>query len=89
MSLPITSSVVHGISTALAHLDTSGATVTPGVSSLGSRRTGAGDGRAATVPRVARSRRRADALCPDRESAGPSGLAGRAVDHLCAAVRMP
>ncbi|GAA3712533.1 alpha/beta fold hydrolase [Terrabacter ginsenosidimutans] len=39
MSLPITSSVVHGISTALAHLDTSGATVTPGVSSLGTRRT--------------------------------------------------
>jgi hypothetical protein len=42
MSLPITSSVVHGISTALAHLDTSGATVTPGVSSLGTRRTTAG-----------------------------------------------
>src|SRR6476619_4372920 len=40
MSLPITSSVVHGISTALAHLDTSGATLTPGVSSLGSRRSG-------------------------------------------------
>lgn len=37
MSLPITSSVVHGISTALAHLDTSGATVTPGVSALRSR----------------------------------------------------
>jgi len=39
MSLPITSSVVHGISTALAHLDTSGATVTPGVSELRTRRT--------------------------------------------------
>ena len=39
MSLPITSSVVHGISTALAHLDASGATVTPGVSALGTRRT--------------------------------------------------
>jgi hypothetical protein len=39
MSLPITSSVVHGISTALAHLDTSGATVTPGVSDLRTRRT--------------------------------------------------
>ena len=39
MSLPIISSVVHGISTALAHLDTSGATVTPGVSALHSRRT--------------------------------------------------
>ena len=38
MSLPITSSVVHGISTALAHLDTSGATVTPGVSALRTRR---------------------------------------------------
>jgi pimeloyl-ACP methyl ester carboxylesterase len=38
MSLPITSSVVHGISTALAHLDTSGATVTPGVSTLRTRR---------------------------------------------------
>jgi hypothetical protein len=40
MSLPITSSVVHGISTALAHLDTTGATVTPGVSTLRARRTG-------------------------------------------------
>ena len=39
MSLPITGSVVHGISAALAHLDTSGATVTPGVSSLSARRT--------------------------------------------------
>jgi hypothetical protein len=44
MSLPITSSVVHGISTALAHLDTSGATVTPGVSSLLSRRADAAGG---------------------------------------------
>ena len=35
MSLPITSSVVHGISTALAHLDTSGATVTPGSAPCG------------------------------------------------------
>ena len=39
MSLPITGSVVHGISAALAHLDTSGATVTPGVSALRTRRT--------------------------------------------------
>jgi pimeloyl-ACP methyl ester carboxylesterase len=38
MSLPITASVVHGISAALAHLDTSGATVTPGVSALRTRR---------------------------------------------------
>jgi hypothetical protein len=38
MSLPITSSVVHGISTALAHLDVTGATVTPGVSPLRTRR---------------------------------------------------
>jgi Cu2+-containing amine oxidase len=38
MSLPITRSVVHGISSALAHLDASGATVTPGVSDLASRR---------------------------------------------------
>lgn len=38
MSLPITSSVVHGISTALAHVDASGATVTPGVSALNTRR---------------------------------------------------
>ena len=40
MSIPITRSVVHAISTALAHLDTSGATVTPGVSTLRTRRTG-------------------------------------------------
>lgn len=38
MSLPITATVVHGISTALAHLDSSGATVTPGVSPLRTRR---------------------------------------------------
>jgi pimeloyl-ACP methyl ester carboxylesterase len=38
MSLPITATVVHGISTALAHLDSSGATVTPGVSALRTRR---------------------------------------------------
>lgn len=38
MSLPITNTVVHSISTALAHLDTSGATVTPGVSTLPGRR---------------------------------------------------
>ncbi|MEO7753012.1 MAG: alpha/beta fold hydrolase [Terracoccus sp.] len=38
MSLPITSTVVHGISTALAHLDVTGATVTPGVSTLRTRR---------------------------------------------------
>jgi pimeloyl-ACP methyl ester carboxylesterase len=38
MSLPITRSVVHGISSALAHLDATGATVTPGVSDLASRR---------------------------------------------------
>jgi pimeloyl-ACP methyl ester carboxylesterase len=38
MSLPITQTVVHGISAALAHLDTSGATVTPGVSALRTRR---------------------------------------------------
>ncbi len=39
MSLPITRSVVHGISSTLAHLDVSGATVTPGVSTLSPRRT--------------------------------------------------
>ncbi|EWT02841.1 lipase [Intrasporangium oryzae NRRL B-24470] len=39
MSLPVTSSVVRGISTALAHLDVTGATVTPGVSQLRTRRT--------------------------------------------------
>jgi hypothetical protein len=38
MSLPITRSVVHGITSALAHLDVTGATVTPGVSPLGERR---------------------------------------------------
>lgn len=38
MSLPITRSVVHGISSTLAHLDVSGATVTPGVSNLVQRR---------------------------------------------------
>ncbi len=38
MSLPITSTVVHGISAALAHVDASGATVTPGVSALNTRR---------------------------------------------------
>ena len=31
MSLPIMQSVVHGISTALAHLDSDGSTVAPGV----------------------------------------------------------
>lgn len=61
MSLPITSSVVHGISAALAHLDVTGATVTPGVSAMRTRRTGpavnpAGGprsrhGRAGTQPR--------------------------------------
>lgn len=38
MSLPIMSSVVHGISTALAHLDADGSTVTPGVAPLAGRR---------------------------------------------------
>ena len=38
MSLPITRSVVHGITSALAHLDVTGATVTPGVSPLSRRR---------------------------------------------------
>jgi hypothetical protein len=57
MSLPITSSVVHGISTALAHLDTSGATVTPGVSALGSRRTSTSTARrGGTTGRVAPTR---------------------------------
>ena len=37
-SLPITGSVVHGISTALTHLDSTGATVTPG-EALRTRRT--------------------------------------------------
>ncbi|WP_244859872.1 esterase/lipase family protein [Intrasporangium calvum] len=37
-SLPFTRSVVHGISRALAHLDSSGATVTPGVSEVTRRR---------------------------------------------------
>ena len=36
-SLPIAAPVVHGISTALAHLDASGATVLPGVASLRTR----------------------------------------------------
>ncbi len=39
MSLPIVGSVVHGISSALAHLDTHGDTVIPGVRSLRTRRT--------------------------------------------------
>jgi hypothetical protein len=39
MSLPITSTVVHGISSALAHLDTYGETVIPGVRELRTRRT--------------------------------------------------
>lgn len=39
MSLPIARSVVHGISSALAHLDVTGATVTPGVSRLDEHRT--------------------------------------------------
>ena len=38
-SLPFTRTVVHGISAALAHLDSSGATITPGVSQLTRRRT--------------------------------------------------
>lgn len=38
MSLPIVSSVVHGISSALAHLDTHGETVIPGVRALHTRR---------------------------------------------------
>jgi pimeloyl-ACP methyl ester carboxylesterase len=37
-SLPFTRTVVQGICTALAHLDTSGATVTPGVSELTRKR---------------------------------------------------
>lgn len=39
MSLPITSTVVHGISSALAHLDAHGETVIPGVRQLRTRRT--------------------------------------------------
>ena len=35
MSLPILGRVVHGISTTLAHLDTDGSTLTPGVAQLG------------------------------------------------------
>ena len=46
MSLPITSTVVHGISAALAHLDSTGATVTPGVSEIATRRPTKGAGRA-------------------------------------------
>ncbi|MDN5790787.1 MAG: alpha/beta fold hydrolase [Micrococcales bacterium] len=38
MSLPITRAVVHGISTALAHLDTRGVAVAPGVSDIGTHR---------------------------------------------------
>jgi len=34
MSLPILGSVVHGISTTLAQLDTEGHTLTPGVTEL-------------------------------------------------------
>lgn len=37
MSLPVIDTVVHGIAGALAHLDASGATVTPGVSALPTR----------------------------------------------------
>lgn len=44
MSLPVTRTVVHGISTALAHLDESGATVTPGVGTLTRRRAETGHG---------------------------------------------
>ncbi|WP_353354994.1 alpha/beta fold hydrolase [Intrasporangium sp. DVR] len=39
-SLPFTRTVVRGISTALAHLDTAGTTVTPGVSEVTRRRVG-------------------------------------------------
>ncbi|MEO7234103.1 MAG: alpha/beta fold hydrolase [Lapillicoccus sp.] len=38
MSLPIMQSVVHGISTALAHLDADGTTVTPGAAPFAGRR---------------------------------------------------
>jgi hypothetical protein len=34
MSLPIIGSVVHGISSTLAHLDSEGHTLTPGVTEL-------------------------------------------------------
>jgi pimeloyl-ACP methyl ester carboxylesterase len=42
MSLPIMQSVVHGISTALAHLDSDGSTVTPGAAPFAGRRRGSG-----------------------------------------------
>ncbi len=51
MSIPITSSVVHGISAALAHLDTTGATLTPGVSPLRTRHTPTGGGPTSPKPR--------------------------------------
>jgi hypothetical protein len=38
MSLPIIGSVVHGISATLAHLDSEGHTLTPGVTELAARR---------------------------------------------------
>ncbi len=72
MSLPITSSVVHGISTALAHLDTSGATVTPGVSALGSRRSGPATKPRRDGRRGPRLLRRADGPLPGPGSADRS-----------------
>jgi len=38
MSLPIVGSVVHGISSTLAHLDSEGHTLTPGVTELRARK---------------------------------------------------
>lgn len=55
MSLPILGSVVHGISSALAHLDTEGHTVTPGVTEL--RPAPAGAARQARQPHSSRPSR--------------------------------
>jgi hypothetical protein len=49
-SLPFTRTVVHGISMALAHLDSSGATITPGVSEFTRRRVDASQANPASPP---------------------------------------
>ena len=53
-SLPFTRTVVHGISSALAHLDSSGATVTRGVSEFTRRRVSAADEDPTRSPRPRR-----------------------------------
>jgi hypothetical protein len=67
MSLPIHGRVVHGISTALAHLDADGATVTAGVTPLG-----ADGGASAGVRRPRRPEQSRHAHPePGGEAAGP------------------